>query len=58
MLVYEVPLHGAWMQATKPSYRQLEAILKGIQGSSSSQTWAQRLRSEFAFNKESLNRKN
>jgi hypothetical protein len=51
-------MHGAWMQATKPSYRQLEAILKGIQGSSSSQTWAQRLRSEFAFNKESLNRKN
>ncbi|DBA95240.1 hypothetical protein WJX82_003981 [Trebouxia sp. C0006] len=45
-------------QETKPSYRELEAILKGIQGSSSSQTWAQRLRSEFAFNKESLNRKN
>lgn len=45
------------MQEAKPSYRQLEAILKGIQGSGSSQTWAQRLRSEFAFNKESLNRK-
>lgn len=45
-------------QETKPSYRELEAILKGIQGSSSSQTWAQRLRSEFAFNRESLNKKN
>ncbi|DBA92198.1 hypothetical protein WJX77_010076 [Trebouxia sp. C0004] len=45
-------------QETKPSYRELEAILKGIHGSSSSQTWAQRLRSEFAFNKDSLNRKN
>ena len=45
------------MQEAKPSYRELEAVLKGIQGSGSSQTWAQRLRSEFAFNKESLNRK-
>ncbi|KAL3156971.1 hypothetical protein ABBQ38_001229 [Trebouxia sp. C0009 RCD-2024] len=43
-------------QEAKPSYRELEAILKGIEGSSSSQTWAQRLRSEFAFNKDSLNR--
>lgn len=45
------------VQESKPSYRELEAVLKGIQGSSSSQTWAQRLSSEFAFNKESLNRK-
>ena len=45
------------LQEAKPSYRELEAVLKGIQGSGSSQTWAQRLRSEFAFNKESLNRK-
>lgn len=44
------------VQEAKPSYRELEAILKGIEGSSSSQTWAQRLRSEFAFNKDSLNR--
>ena len=45
------------LQEAKPSYRELEAVLKDIQGSGSSQTWAQRLRSEFAFNKESLNRK-
>ena len=45
------------MQESKPSYRDLETILKGVKGSSSSQSWAQRIRSEWAFNKESMNRK-
>lgn len=45
------------LQEEKPSYKDLEQILRGIQGSKSSQTWAERLRSEFNFNKDTLNRK-
>lgn len=45
------------LQGSKPSYKDLERILRGVQGSKSSQTWAERLRSEFDFNRESLNRK-
>ncbi len=43
------------MQATKPTYRELETLLRKTEGSNSGLTWVQRLQSEFTFNKDSLN---
>lgn len=42
------------LQAVKPTYRELEALLRATEGSNSGLTWVQRLQSEFAFNKKSL----
>ncbi|KAK9825457.1 hypothetical protein WJX81_003422 [Elliptochloris bilobata] len=43
-------------QATKPTYRELETLLRATEGSNSGLTWVQRLQSEFAFNKKALDR--
>ena len=41
-------------QATKPTYRELETLLRATEGSNAGLTWVQRLQSEFAFNKKAL----
>lgn len=61
-VAYDPALH-AWhgltvhcnAQATKPTYRELETLLRATEGSNSGLTWVQRLQSEFTFNKDSLN---
>mmetsp|Transcript_15529 Transcript_15529/g.40161 ORF Transcript_15529/g.40161 Transcript_15529/m.40161 type:complete len:325 (-) Transcript_15529:184-1158(-) len=42
------------MEDVKPSYVRLQEILQAVPGSKSSQTWDERLRSEFQFNNDSL----
>jgi Domain of unknown function (DUF1995) len=39
---------------SKPSYRDLEQILKSTEGSSAGKTWLERVKSEFEFNRETL----
>jgi hypothetical protein len=41
-------------QDSKPSYARLQEVLATVPGSKSSQTWDERLRSEFQFNNDSL----
>jgi len=47
--------NAAPAQETKPTYRELETLLRKTEGSNSGLTWVQRLQSEFTFNKDSLN---
>ena len=42
-------------QDTRPTYKELETILKSAEGTSAGKTWVERLRSEFEFNRDSLN---
>ena len=44
-------------QEKRPSYRELEELLRATEGSSAGKTWVQRIQSEFAFNRDSLDRK-
>ncbi|KAK9810156.1 hypothetical protein WJX72_005755 [[Myrmecia] bisecta] len=43
-------------QATRPSYKELEQLLKAQANSNSNKSWVERLQSEFAFNRDSLRR--
>lgn len=42
------------IEDSKPSYARLQEVLATVPGSKSSQTWDERLRSEFQFNNDSL----
>ncbi|CAL5219287.1 g1091 [Coccomyxa viridis] len=38
----------------RPSYKALQEVLRDTEGSSSGKTWVEKLRSEFAFNRDSI----
>ena len=42
------------MQDQRPSYKDLQELLRETEGSSSGKTWVERIKSEFAFNRDSL----
>ncbi|EIE25438.1 hypothetical protein COCSUDRAFT_13233, partial [Coccomyxa subellipsoidea C-169] len=42
---------------TRPSYKELEDLLRATEGSNAGKTWVERIKGEFAFNKDSLDRK-
>ena len=42
------------LQDQRPSYKALQEVLRDTEGSSSGKTWVERIRSEFAFNRDSL----
>ena len=45
---------GVTMQDQRPSYKDLQELLRETEGSSSGKTWVERIKSEFAFNRDSL----
>ena len=42
------------LQDQRPTYKALQEVLRDTEGSSSGKTWVERIRSEFAFNRDSL----
>ena len=42
------------LQDERPSYKALQGVLRDTEGSSSGKTWVERIRAEFAFNRDSL----
>ena len=42
------------LQDERPSYKALQGVLMDTEGSSSGKTWVERIRAEFAFNRDSL----
>lgn len=45
---------GVTVQDQRPSYKDLQELLRETEGSSSGKTWVERIKSEFAFNRDSL----
>lgn len=45
------------MQEQRPTYRELEDLLRATEGSNAGKTWVQRIQGEFAFNRDSLDQK-
>ena len=44
-------------QDTRPTYNELEDLLRATEGSNSGKNWVERIKGEFAFNRDSLDRK-
>ena len=42
------------LQDQRPSYKELQEVLRDTEGSSSGKTWVERIKAEFAFNRDSL----
>ena len=42
------------LQDQRPSYKALQEVLRDTEGSSSGKTWVERIKTEFAFNRDSL----
>lgn len=42
------------VKESKPTYKELEEVLKGTAGTSASKTWIERVKSEFEFNRDTL----
>lgn len=45
------------MQETRPSYMELEELLRATEGSNAGKSWLERIKGEFAFNRDSLDQK-
>jgi len=42
------------VQEAQPSYKDLQELLRATEGSNSGKTWVERIKGEFAFNRDSL----
>ncbi len=45
------------VQNSRPSYKELEELLRSTEGSNAGKTWVERIKGEFAFNRDSLDRR-